>query len=113
MSNPPASTLEGLIERAEHVAETWERGRYGDKTLRLRAELTAQTLRDLLAILAASASAPAARPHFRCSEGCGVVAVDEDGCCRTCGADAVASAPAVPRETTKEEKADMSPGSTT
>jgi hypothetical protein len=58
----------------------------------------------------ASASAPAARPHFRCSEGCGVVAVDEDGCCRTCGADAAASAPAAPRETTKEEKADMSPG---
>jgi hypothetical protein len=68
---------------------------------------------ELKAIIAASASAPAARPHFRCSEGCGVVAVDEDGCCRTCGADAVASAPAVPRETTKEEKADMSPGSTT
>jgi hypothetical protein len=79
---------------------------------------------DLEALLketaAASASAPAARPHFRCSEGCGVVAVDEDGCCRTCGADASASAgadasasaPAVPRETTKEEKADMSPGST-
>jgi hypothetical protein len=69
---------------------------------------------DLEALLketaAASASAPAARPHFRCSEGCGVVAVDEDGCCRTCGADAVASAPAAPRETTKEEKADMSPG---
>jgi hypothetical protein len=75
---------------------------------------------ELKAIIAASASAPAARPHFRCSEGCGVVAVDEDGCCRTCGADASASAgadasasaPAVPRETTKEEKADMSPGST-
>jgi hypothetical protein len=48
------ATTEGIIERAEHLAETWERGRYGDKTLRLRAELTAQTLRDLLAVLAAS-----------------------------------------------------------
>jgi hypothetical protein len=74
-----ASTLEGLIERAEHVAETWERGRYGDKTLRLRAELTAQTLRELVAALrepclgpsgtTGPADAPAAYEHILGPEG--------------------------------------------
>jgi hypothetical protein len=56
-TGPADATVEGIIERAEHLADTWARGRYGDKTLRLRAELTAQTLRDLVAVVAGPADA--------------------------------------------------------
>jgi predicted RNA-binding Zn-ribbon protein involved in translation (DUF1610 family) len=37
--------------------------------------------------LKAKLAAASARPYFACPE-CGPTAVDEDGCCRTCGADA-------------------------
>jgi hypothetical protein len=71
-------------------------------------------------ILAASASAPAAPRECSECDGRGQV-LDAPAIgpgtywtpCEDCGGTGLASAPAVPRETTKEEKADMSPGSTT
>lgn len=80
-----------LKARVEALIVEWDGKRYGDQTLRLRAEATVALLRDVLALLPAEAppEEPTLRPNrYDCAE-CGKgIAVDEDECCRSCGEDA-------------------------
>lgn len=79
------SDLWTLAERCEAYRDA-EAALFADASLRAEARL--ETMR--CAASTDGACALRCRPHWNCSAECGPhVAVDEDGCCSTCGADAV------------------------
>jgi hypothetical protein len=64
MSN---SSHEQIAAECDRVAERWERGRYGDKGLRLWAEDTARVMRQAAAMLRLTCVSQEARSEFPCA----------------------------------------------